>query len=60
MSEKKIPMDSELPALSRVPAIPDVEPRWFAGTLFIIAVRLGALNNPEPIPLSPVGAANSP
>ena len=42
ISEKKMPIESELPAFRNVPAMPDAAPRWFAGTLFMIAVRFGA------------------
>ena len=54
ISEKKMPIDSELPAFRAAPAIPDADPRSDAGTLFMIDVRFGALNRPDPMPFRPV------
>ncbi len=58
MSEKKTPMDSAEPAFCIVPATPEAAPRSEAGTLFMMAVRFGAPNMPEPMPLSRVTRAN--
>src|SRR5438132_1472378 len=49
--EKKTPIDSTMPLFMNVARIPDAAPRWLAGTLFMIAVVLGAANRPEPTPL---------
>ena len=43
---KKMPMDSEVPALKNVPRMPDAAPRLSAGTLFMIAVVFGDENIP--------------
>ena len=59
MSEKKTPMDSEFPAFWKVPVIPDAAPRALAGTAFMMEVRLGAANMPEPIPLRNVRMAKA-
>jgi hypothetical protein len=53
-----MPIESDVPAFCTVPAMPDAEPRWFAGTLFMIAVRFGAPNMPEPMPDRNVMTAN--
>ena len=58
ISEKKMPIDSDVPELKNVPRMPDAAPRWLAGTLFMIAVVFGAENSPEPMPLSASSAAN--
>ena len=50
ISEKNTPIDSDPPAFCSVPVTPDAAPRWRAGTEFMIAVRFGAPNMPEPMP----------
>ena len=48
ISEKKTPIDSDVPELKKVPRMPDAAPRWWAGTEFMIAVVFGAANSPRP------------
>ncbi len=52
ISEKKTPIDSDVPELKNVARMPDADPRWRAGTEFMIAVVFGAENRPEPMPFS--------
>ena len=42
MSEKKIPIDNDDPALKKVARTPEAAPRWEAGTLDMMAAVLGA------------------
>src|ERR1700758_3033562 len=50
-SEKKMPMDSDMPEFWKVDRMPDAAPRWCAGTLDMMAEVFGEANRPEPIPL---------
>jgi len=52
-------MDNADPALKKVPRIPEAAPRWFAGTLLMMAAVFGEENNPEPTPFSATSSANS-
>ncbi len=54
-----MPIESELPAFWNVPVMPDAAPRARAGTAFMIDVRLGAANMPDPIPFRKVRIANT-
>src|SRR5882757_5953512 len=58
-SEKKMPMDRDMPAFWNVDRMPDALPRWLAGTLLMIAEVLGEANRPEPTPLKKMIVANS-
>src|ERR1700733_3880287 len=51
ISEKKMPMDSDMPEFWNVERMPDAEPRWLAGTLLMIADVFGEANSPDPTPL---------
>src|SRR6266705_1132524 len=59
ISEKKMPMDSDMPEFWKVDRMPEAEPRCLAGTALMIAAVLGAANRPEPIPLPKMSRANS-
>jgi len=52
ISEKKIPIDSELPEFWNVDRIPEATPRCRAGTLLISADVFGAANMPRPTPFA--------
>src|ERR1700733_15532371 len=58
-SEKKMPMDSDMPEFWKVDRMPDAAPRWWAGTEDMIAAVFGAANKPEPIPLPKMSSANA-
>ncbi len=51
ISEKKMPIDSDEPALKNVARTPDAAPRSAAGTLDMIAAVFGAVKMPPPSPL---------
>ena len=51
ISEKKMPMDSDMPEFWNVDRIPEAEPRRYAGTLLMIADVFGEANSPDPTPL---------
>src|SRR6266480_3548129 len=51
ISEKKMPMDSDMPEFWKVDRMPDAEPRCLAGTALMMAEVLGEANSPEPTPL---------
>jgi hypothetical protein len=51
ISEKKMPIDRDMPEFWKVAPIPDAEPRSRAGTLLIMAEVFGEANRPEPSPL---------
>ncbi len=57
--EKKMPMDSDMPAFWNVDRMPDALPRCSAGTLLMMADVLGEANRPEPTPLKKMIVANS-
>src|SRR5690242_17838612 len=59
ISEKKMPMDSDMPEFWKVDRMPEAAPRWCAGTEDMIAAVLGAANRPEPIPLPKMSSANT-
>jgi Ala-tRNA(Pro) deacylase len=59
ISEKKMPMDRDMPEFWKVDRMPDAEPRCPAGTELMIAEVLGAANRPEPTPLPKISSANS-
>ena len=50
--EKNTPIDSAVPEFWNVERMPEATPRWFSGTLLMIAEVLGAEKTPWPIPLS--------
>ncbi len=59
ISEKKIPIDSEEPALKNVARTPEAAPRSAAGTLDMIAAVLGAVKMPPPRPLRNTSTAKT-
>ncbi len=59
ISEKKTPIDRTIPALVNVARMPEATPRCPAGTEFMIAVALGAVNRPDPTPFRKISAANT-
>ena len=59
ISEKKMPIDSDEPALKNVARTPDAAPRSAAGTLDMIAAVLGAVKMPPPSPLRKISTANT-
>src|ERR1700730_16008108 len=59
ISEKKMPMDSDMPEFWKVERMPDAEPRCLAGTELMIAEVLGEANRPEPTPLPKMSSANT-
>src|ERR1700756_5615371 len=59
ISEKKMPMDSDMPEFWKVDRMPDAAPRLGAGTEEMIEAVLGAANRPEPIPLPKMSNANA-
>ena len=52
ISEKKRPIDNEVPELNTVPRMPEAAPRSWAGTELMMADVFGAVNRPLPIPLA--------
>src|SRR5579863_6066589 len=58
-SEKKIPIDSDMPEFWKVERMPDAAPRLWAGTEDMIAAVLGEANRPEPMPLPKISSANT-
>src|SRR6202012_2060260 len=58
-SEKKMPMDSDMPEFWKVDRMPDAAPRSWAGTEDMIAAVFGAANRPEPTPLPKIRSANT-
>src|SRR5258708_30219743 len=59
ISEKKMPIDSDMPEFWNVARMPEAAPRCLAGTLLMIAEELGEANRPEPSPLQKMISANS-
>ena len=59
ISEKKMPMDSTMPAFMNVARMPEAAPRSAAGTLDMISEVLGAENSPPPTPLRKISSANT-
>src|SRR5215472_19368238 len=59
ISEKKMPMDSDMPEFWKVDRMPEAEPRCLAGTALMIAAVLGEANRPEPTPLPEISSATS-
>src|SRR5215472_91035 len=59
ISEKKTPMDSDMPEFMNVERMPEAAPRYLAGTLLMIADVFGDANRPEPSPLHKMISANS-
>ena len=59
ISEKKMPIDSDEPALKNVARTPEAAPRWDAGTLDMIAAVLGAVKMPPPRPLRKTSTAKT-
>ena len=53
-----MPMDSDMPEFWNVDRMPDAEPRWWAGTLLMIADVFGEANSPEPTPLKKISVPN--
>ena len=58
-SEKKMPIDRDIPAFWNVDRMPEAAPRCRAGTLLMMADTLGEANRPEPTPLKKMTVANS-
>ena len=59
ISEKKMPIDNDMPALVTVARIPEAAPRSAAGTLDMTAAVFGAVKMPPPRPLRKISAANT-
>src|ERR1700722_5607129 len=59
ISEKKMPMDRDIPEFWKGARMPEAEPRGRAGTALMIAEVLGEANRPEPIPLKKISVPNS-
>src|SRR5215469_7814567 len=59
ISEKKMPMDSDMPEFWKVDRMPDAAPRWCAGTEDMMAAVFGEAKRPEPIPLPKISSANA-
>src|SRR2546429_594210 len=59
ISEKKMPMDRDMPEFWNVDRMPEADPRCLAGTALMIAEVLGEANSPEPIPLPKMSSANA-
>jgi len=59
ISEKKMPMDSDMPEFWKVDRIPEAAPRSWAGTEDMMAAVFGAANRPDPIPLPRISSANA-
>ena len=59
ISEKKMPIDSDMPEFWNVERMPEAAPRSRAGTLLMIADVLGEANRPEPTPLRKISPPNS-
>ena len=58
-SEKKMPIDSDMPEFWKVERMPEAAPRSWAGTLDMIAAVFGEANRPEPTPLPKMSSANT-
>ena len=59
ISEKKIPIDSDMPEFWKVDRMPEATPRCRAGTLLMMAEVFGEANKPLPIPLQKMIRANA-
>ena len=59
ISEKKIPIDRDMPEFWNVERMPEATPRCLAGTLLMMAEVLGEANSPEPMPLNVMIRANA-
>src|ERR1700749_3747728 len=59
ISEKKMPMDSDMPEFWKVDRIPDAAPRSWAGTEDMMAAVFGEANRPDPIPLPKISRAKA-
>src|SRR6202042_3853102 len=59
ISEKKMPIDSDMPEFWNVDRMPEAAPRSPAGTLLMIAEVFGEANRPEPSPLQKMISANT-
>src|SRR5579863_2948085 len=59
ISEKKMPIDSDMPEFWKVDRMPEAAPRLWAGTEDMIAAVLGEANRPEPMPLPKISSANT-
>src|SRR5215469_10763914 len=59
ISEKKMPIDSDMPEFWNVDRMPDAAPRWWAGTLDMMAEVFGEVNRPEPTPLPKMSRAKT-
>src|ERR1700722_14819697 len=58
-SEKKMPMDSDMPEFWKVDRMPDAAPRGGGGAEDMVAAVFGEANRPEPIPLPKISSANA-
>ena len=59
ISEKKMPIDNEVPEFWKVARMPEAAPRCAAGTLPMMAEELGAPNMLDPIPFAVISAAKA-
>src|SRR6516165_4448157 len=59
ISEKKMPIDRDMPEFWNVERMTEAAPRSQGGTLFMMAEVLGEANRPEPTPLQKMMIANS-
>src|SRR5579875_446906 len=59
ISEKKMPIDSDMPEFWKVERMPEAAPRCRAGTEDMIEEVFGAENSPEPMPLPKISRANA-
>src|SRR5215469_9586003 len=59
ISEKKIPMDSDIPEFWNTDRMPEAAPRCHGGTLPMIEEVFGEANRPDPRPLHKISSANA-
>src|SRR5260221_11392224 len=59
ISEKKMPIDSDMPEFWNVERIPEAAPRELAGTALMIAEVVGQGDKPDPSPLPKMISANA-
>src|SRR5258708_30734487 len=59
ISEKKNPIDSDMPEFMKTERMPDAAPRCSAGTLLMIDDVFGEANRPEPMPFQKMMSPNT-
>src|ERR1700685_3828493 len=59
ISEKKNPIDKDMPEFMNTDRMPEAAPRCSAGTLLMIEEVFGDANRPEPTPLQKMREANA-